>query len=185
MIRLLPMRYDVSDAVREIADPSVWNRYRDRLDRYGSPHSCVSDIWVRYNPIRNMDSDPQAFFHGPHESEWYPVADECPALKGLAEQIYQDVGGTKLGGVLVTKIPPGGKVLPHIDTGWHAGNYQKYAIQLQGNQDQAFCFEDMELRPETGESYTFRNDVLHWVNNDSDVDRMTLIVCLRADHDAV
>lgn len=185
MISALPLKYDVSEAAAQIAaNPSVWNRHRDRLDRYGSPHSQVSDIWVRYNAIENMAADPVAFFQEPHESVWYPVADELPAVRSLVDQLQAEIGG-KLGGVLITKIPAGGEVKPHIDSGWHAGYYSKYAIQLAGNRDQVFWFEDCELRPETGDVYTFRNDVTHAVYNRSDEDRMTLIVCIRREDDAL
>lgn len=181
-IRRLEWRYDVSEAVRQIeANPSVWNRYRDRLDRYGSPHTGVSDIWVRFNPIRNIATDPVAFFQGEHESEWYPVADEVPALRALAVRLFKDVGGRRLGGVLVTKIPAGGEVKPHVDTGWHAEFYEKFAIQLKGNAEQAFCFDGARLSAMPGESYWFRNDVTHWVENPSSEDRMTLIVCIKRD----
>lgn len=186
MISALPFRYDVSKAVEQIAaNPSAWNRHRDRLDRYGSPHSQVSDIWVRYNAIENMAADPVAFFQDPHESVWYPVADEIPEVKDLSIRLFDAVGGKTLGGVLITKIPARGEVKPHIDTGWHAGYYSKYAIQLAGNKEQSFYFPDCELRPETGDVYTFDNSKLHGVANPSQEDRMTLIVCIRREDDAL
>jgi len=179
-IHELPMRYDVREAVRQIdGNPSAWNRHRDRMDRYGSPHTAVSDIWVRYNPIENMAKDPTGFFQREHESKWYPVADEIPAVRALVCKLFKDVGGSLLGGVLVTRIPPGESVKPHIDTGWHAGFYEKFAIQLKGNSEQAFCFEDAHLSALPGDAYTFDNSRLHWVTNDSDSDRMTLIVCIK------
>lgn len=183
MIKPLPYRYDVSEAVRQIDENhSVWNRYRDRVAFYESPHTSVSDIWVRYCPIEIRDSDPDTFFQGEHESVWYPVADEIPAVRGLVCRLYRDLRGRRLGGVLITKIPPGGRVEPHVDTGWHAGFYEKYAIQLKGSKEQAFCFEDSQLSAVPGETYTFDNSKLHWVTNDSDEDRMTLIVCMKTDN---
>lgn len=179
-IRALPQKYDVAQAVAEIdRQPDVWNRHRDRLDRYGSPHTQVDDIWVRFNAIESMAKNPVAFFQGEHESDWYPVADQLPAVRALVDEVYRDVGGARLGGVLITRIPPGGRVEPHIDTGWHAGYYDKFAVQLKGNAQQAFCFEDARLSPMPGELYTFDNSKLHWVTNDSDEDRMTLIVCIK------
>lgn len=182
MIQALPYRFDVSEAVRQIdAQPDVWNRYRDRLDRYGSPHSGVDDIWVRFNAPENMGAGPEAFFQGEHESAWYPVVHQLPAVWSLVRSLYRRVGGKRLGGVLITRIPPGGEVKPHIDTGWHAGFYEKFAIQIKGTPEQAFCFEGTQLSALPGESYTFDNSKLHWVTNDSDTDRMTLIVCIKRD----
>lgn len=177
-IRHLCSGIDVSAAVEQIdAHPEVWNLHRERT-QLGTPHSQVSDIWVRYNPWRNFNGD-MAAFNGPHESEWYPVADAIPAVRVLVRQVFNYVGGKVLGGVLITKIPPGCEVAPHIDQGWHARHYEKFAVQLQGNDRQAFHFEGFELRPAPGDIYTFDNSKLHWVTNDSDEDRMTLIVCIR------
>lgn len=180
MIQALPYRYDVAQAVRQIdAQPDVWNRHRDRLDRYGSPHSDVSDIWVRFNAIENMEADPVAFFQAEHVSTWYPVVRQIPAVWALVRKLYRHVGGKRLGGVLITRIPAGGEVKPHVDTGWHAGYYDKFAIQLKGTAEQAFCFEDSRLSALPGETYTFDNSRLHWVLNPSEQERMTLIACIK------
>lgn len=179
MIRSLGVVLDVSEAVAQIdARPEIWNTHRMRTESYGTPHNGVSDIWVRYNPWPNYTGD-WAAFNDPHVSEWYPVIDKIPAVRALTRQVFKLVGGETLGGVLITKIPPGGEVAPHVDGGWHAGHYDKYAVQLKGNKDQVFGFEDSELRPDPGEVYTFDNSKLHWVKNDSDSDRMTCIICIR------
>lgn len=68
---------------------------------------------------------------------------------------------------------------PHVDTGWHAGFYEKAAIQIKGDARQAFHFDDASLSALDGESYAFDNSKLHWVTNDSDRERITLIVCMR------
>jgi aspartyl/asparaginyl beta-hydroxylase (cupin superfamily) len=48
-----------------------------------------------------------------------------------------------------------------------------------GDERQAFCFEGEQLSALDGESYFFENQVPHWVVNNSDRDRITLIVCVR------
>ena len=178
-IRHLTSGFDVSEALKQIqAHPEIWNTHRERQEQYGSPHNGVSDVWVRYRPWEQYTGD-WRLFHEEHESAWYPVVHTIPAVWSLVRKVVRYVGGGKLGGVLITKIPPGGEVAPHIDDGWHAAHYAKYAVQLQGNQQQTFCFADSELRPEPGDLYTFDNSKLHWVRNDSDSDRMTLIICVR------
>ena len=82
---------------------------------------------------------------------------------------------------MITKIPPGGMVKPHVDHGWHADYYDKYAVQLQGNCDQAFCFENESFSALPGDVYWFNNKVEHWVVNNSSEDRMTMIICIRSD----
>lgn len=171
--------FDVAPLLEQIqAHPEVWNTHRQRTEAYGTPHNGVSDIWVRYRPWEQYTGD-WAAFHDEHKSEWYPVAATIPAAWSLARKVKRHVGADVLGGVLITKIPPGGRVEPHIDGGWHAAHYRKFALQIQGNQKQAFCFEDAELRAEPGDLYGFDNSRLHWVENQSDTDRMTMIVCVR------
>ena len=171
--------FDVAPLLSQIdAHPDVWNRHTMRTAAYGTPHAKVDDIWVRYNAWANFTGDPQAF-NGPHASSWYPVVDEIPAVKPLVFDVMRLVEGEQLGGVLITRVPPGGRVEPHIDNGWHASYYHKIAVQLRGNADQAFCFEGAELRANPGDVYTFDNSYLHWVVNDSDAERITLIICVR------
>jgi quercetin dioxygenase-like cupin family protein len=94
--------------------------------------------------------------------------------------VTEGLGPHELGGVLITHIPPGEGVAPHIDTGWHAEYYyDKYAVQLQGNKDQGFCFEGLTISAEPGQVYWFNNQKKHWVYNDSNEDRMTMIICVR------
>jgi aspartyl/asparaginyl beta-hydroxylase (cupin superfamily) len=89
------------------------------------------------------------------------------------------VKGEKLGGVLITRIPPGAVCKPHVDPGWHARHYQKYAIQIEANPQQAFHFAGVSLVTGPGDLYWFDNAHEHWVTNDSDADRVTLIVCIK------
>lgn len=180
-IRLIGSGYDVKPLLHQIeSNPDAWNRHRMRTDAYDGhgPHKSVSDIWVRYNAWSNFDGN-IAKFNDVHESTWYPVIRQIPAAWSLCRKVVRRVGGGVLGGVLITKIPPGGQVAPHIDHGWHARHYEKFAIQVKGNDKQAFCFEDAELRPLPGDLYMFDNSRLHWVINESDDDRITLIICIR------
>jgi hypothetical protein len=183
-IRLMASGFDVSSLGQQLAGhPEAWNAHTQRTEAYETPHKAVDDIWVRYNAWSNFKGDRVAF-NNAHTSVWYPVISKIPAAWSLARRVMRKVGGRQLGGVLITRIPPGGEVLPHIDTGWHAGYYEKFAIQVKGNKDQAFCFEDAKLSPEPGDLYTFDNSRMHWVSNDSNEERITLIICIRRMPDA-
>lgn len=179
-IRLLDSGIEVSECLSQIdAHPELWNLIPFRREKYGTPHNNVDDIWVRYNAWENFDGD-HAKFNSEHVSSWYPAADDLPAVKALAENIAHRFGAIQLGAVLITHIPPHGMVAPHIDGGWHAGYYRKIAVQLRSNKNQAFCFENARLVTLPGDLYEFRNDVLHWVIG-SDVERITLIICIRTE----
>lgn len=142
-------------------------------------HSDISDIWVRYNAWENYRGD-LAEFNEEHESVWYPVSYAVPELRLLVHDVLEHLPPVELGGVLITKIPPGGMVQPHSDHGWHAEYYRdKYAVQMKGNQRQAFHFEGISLSADPGQVYWFDNQQVHWVTNDSDEDRITMIICTR------
>jgi uncharacterized RmlC-like cupin family protein len=153
----------------------VWDEIRLRTFHPQSPHREVSDIWVRYNDWANFDGDMHKF-NGPHESVWYPVTERLSEAKRLSEEVAQ---GAQLGAVLITKIPAGKRVYPHVDEGWHAGYYTKHAIQIRGNERQRFVVAGEELVTLTGDEFVFNNSVPHWVLNESDEDRITLIICVR------
>jgi hypothetical protein len=172
-IQSLGATLEVTELVEQLKAPSLWNRQNVRL--YG-PHTKLSDIWVRYNDWANFKD--RESFNGQHESVWYPVASEI-AVKPIVFDVMKLVEGTRLGGVLITKIPAGEQCLPHVDGGWHATYYEKFAVQLASAPGQAFCFEDATLNAQPGELYTFDNSKTHWVINDSAEDRMTLIICIR------
>lgn len=173
-----PWIFDVEQAAEEIeAHPEIWNQYSLRTEGYG-PHSNISDIWVRYNAWDNYLGD-RATFNAEHESSWYPCVEKIPSVKKIVFDLMRKVEATRLGGVLITKIPAGGEVKPHTDGGWHATYYGKYAVQLKSTPEQAFHFEGESFSALPGECYSFDNSQVHWVTNPSKEDRMTLIICVR------
>tara|TARA_R110000823_G_scaffold225669_1_gene353417 strand:- start:1995 stop:2537 length:543 start_codon:yes stop_codon:yes gene_type:complete len=156
------------------AKPELWNQHTYRTENETSPHHGVDDIWVRC-------SEPFGVWNQePHDSVWYPSASVLP-VKELVYPLMQSVQGDRLGSILITRVLPGQSVKPHIDPGWHARFYKKFAIQVQSAPGQAFCFDDLSLSAKPGEVYFFDNSYSHWVTNDSKHDRITMIVCIKTD----
>lgn len=174
-IRSLGWCTDVGPLVAELAaSPDLWNQHTPRTE-YGV-HAQADDIWVRYNDWANWQGS-LALLNREHVSVWYPAYHRLPSLPGVIEAARRHAGMGALGGIFITRLGPGRRILPHVDGGWHAETYTlKVALQLRGNADQAFCFEGHQLSAEPGELYYFDNSKLHWVYNMSDEDRMTLII---------
>lgn len=182
-IRYIASDLPIAGLLQELADnPQVWDEHTSRTAPVNSPHHGLSDIWVRYNDWANFTGNSRAF-NEEHDAVWLPPAQTLPSAKKLAKLVMAIVGGDRLGMVLITRIPPGGRVAPHIDSGWHARYYNKYAVQIKGNADQAFHFDGESLSPEPGDLYTFNNSKLHWVTNDSDEERITCIICIRGSYE--
>ena len=193
------------DIIRKIQlelknNPQVWNQYDFRRKDPSSPHHGLDDIWVRYQHLDDVNPDipcnlmMQKF---PHESVWYPSIKYLPSIKDLAYEIMGKVKGERLGGILITRIKPGKQCRPHVDVGtWHAAYYNcKIAVQLECAPDinyhaglvdtpeQAFHFPGEHFCAKQGDYYWFDNQKEHWVPNNSKVDRITIIICIRTNRE--
>jgi hypothetical protein len=152
--------------------PELWDQHTTRTEDPESPHHGLSDIWARFGP-------PEAAETGDaHESVWYPCADVL-GVKQLAHDVMHFVRGVGLGGVLITRIPAGQHCKPHTDPGWHARYYDKFAVQIASAPGQRFCFEGEALETRPGDLFWFDNQHLHWVENPTPYERITLICCIR------
>lgn len=152
--------------------PELWNQHAARTADPASPHHGLDDIWARYgDPARATDG-------APHDSFWYPAADLL-GIKPLCLDLMRAVDGAELGGVLITRIPPGAMCKPHVDPGWHARRYDKFAVQIASSPGQRFHFEGESLETKPGDLYWFDNQFKHWVTNDTPYERVTMIVCIR------
>lgn len=180
MDNLLPIgTMDIRPALLQLKQhPELWDQFNERTINETSPHHGVRDIWIRARDRADLGESWDQYIEEMYDSVWYPAADALPAVKDLCFNLMSSVRGEKLGIVLITKIPPGGQVLPHTDFGYNAENFEKYVIQLEGHPDQTFWFEEGGYAAEAGEVYWFRNTVEHWVTNDSPVDRISLIVSI-------
>ena len=180
MFSFIGNKVDLTDAIRCTLKSlnGFWDQHPHRRTASDSPHSEMTDIWVRFGDIKKgLDH-----ILGPHDSVWYTVSEKMPIeLNQLINWLYSEVGGVALGGVLITKLPSGGCIAPHIDSGWHSKEYQKFHVSINTPKNSFFGFPDKNLISENGDINWFRNDVLHWVCNDSDEDRVSMIICIKTD----
>ena len=180
----MPYQIDVTDLNRQLAaNPELWGAYGWRKDHGSGVHAGMTDIWVRYNDKRKY-KQLTAEFNDEHVPVWYPAWEKLPALRSIIigpDGLMGREEGEMLGGVLITRIPPGYRIEKHEDKGWHVGYYDKFYISLQSAPGAVFYCGDEAINPETGDCWRFDNRREHWVVNDSDQDRVTLIVCIRTE----
>lgn len=155
-----------------------WDTFNLRTNHPQSPHREMSDMFLRYNARENFTGD-RAAFNERHDSVWWPDASLFPEAKEMTFDLMRHVEGEQLGMVLLTRLPAGKECYTHTDQGWHARHYDKYAIQIASNEDQYFYVGDDRLVAMPGECYRFDNSKPHGVVNNSDEDRITMIVCIR------
>lgn len=172
----LDIHFDVDYLKSYLSTCGLWDKYDLRRQK-GSPHVEMVDIWVRFNdPRPHIESGDLAKIVDEHESVWLEY---IPEVKGMCAQLMTFLDGERLGGVLITKLPAGGKIYPHVDAGWHAEYYDKYFVPIQNETGAKFCFDDGEINPNEGDVYAFRNDKSHWVENNSKIDRIAMIICIK------
>ncbi len=150
-------------------NPHLWDQIPIRRTYEGSPHTEMVDIWVRFGEEITSEE---------HEAVWYD-SEVAEAVKPIAHLIMDLVGATRLGGILITKLPAGGKIAPHIDYGWHASFYDKYYVSVKSPEGSVFGFESGDIVSNPGDCYGFKNNVLHWVTNDTEEERISMIICMR------
>lgn len=188
---LLPMSSNAilsPDELRQfqevLKDPTLWNEYTHRTRNTESPHHGLSDIWVRYAPFSEIAEGKHDPWN-PFKRVYYPVSERLqPYLGKVVNNVFRFVFGQELGVILITKIPPGVQCKPHVDDGWAPNYFTKYAFQIQSNEDQKFNVKwnrgvTQELVTKPGDLFFFDNSRLHYVNNDSDEDRITLIMTIK------
>lgn len=159
-----------------------FDKYNHRRTFPNSPHAEMSDIWVRYNDINPfLEKGSLDGFEAEHDSIWYPVVKEIPAVKEVVFDLMSKVDGERLGGVLITKLPPGGHITRHTDAGWHAQYYDKFFVPVQISEGAIFGFDDGDIHAQEGDAWWFDNSNPHWVTNNSNCDRIAMIVCIRTE----
>jgi len=162
-----------------IDNPALFGLNEERISMpENSPHRESSDIWVRYGDYHKFGSD---VFKNEHDSVWFPILNEIEEILPIVFKVMSRLHGERLGGVLITKLEKGKKIYPHTDKGsWHPDYYDKFFVPILNKKGAIFSFKDTEdIIVQDGEVYWFRNDVPHWVNNNSDSDRIALIICLK------
>lgn len=172
-IKLLQSGLDVSEISWALKEhPQLWNEHTARTAPENSPHHGLDDIWVRYGSPKCAETGEE------HQAFWYPSA-ELLMVKPIVDAVFSLVDGVELGGVLITRIPAGAMCKPHEDHGWHARYYEKFAVQIESAPAQRFHFEGASLETKPGDLFWFDNQYLHWVNNPTNYERVTMIICIR------
>lgn len=153
----------------------LWDKNTLRTTHPDSPHKQANDIWLRFNEVGEDVSK----VIDEHESIPYPAWDKLPQAHTLIFDLMRVVGGTRLGRVMITKLKPGGKIEPHEDGGSSATYYKRFHIMLQNQPGSLFDCGDESVYMAPGEVWYFNNQVTHAVVNNSQDDRITMIIDIR------
>jgi hypothetical protein len=153
--------------------PELWDQNTLRTKHPKTAHGDVSDIWLMFN---DTDGDvANDIIVKP-----YPAFKELPQARLLIFDLMRLVEGVTLGRVIVTKLPPGKKITPHVDGGAPATYFTRYQIALQSLPGALFTIGDETVNFESGEVWMIDNKKEHSVVNNSRDDRIVMIVDIRS-----
>lgn len=158
-------------------NPDLWNQHRFRTTFPNTPHVDVDDIWIRFSSLDKCDTTTNVI--GDLTNVWYPAITKLPEVKDICLNLMRAVGAYELGRVLITRIPPGGIILPHADVD---GDYvntmdrMRYHVVLQGSPGSMYRTGDETVNMRTGEIWAFNALLEHEVYNHSADDRIHLLI---------
>lgn len=157
--------------------PELWDEHSLRTKHPLTAHREVSDIWVWFNRIPKNQND----IIDDKDVIPYRAWRRVPSIRPIVFAIMRQVEAVRLGRVIITKLPPGGKITPHVDGGAPAEYYQRYQVALQCLPGNIFKSGNEEVSFRTGEVWQINNRVLHSVINNSEDDRIVMIVDARSE----
>lgn len=114
-----------------------------------------------------------------HESVDQPVFKLLPEARKYIFDLMGFVSGERLGRCIINKIKPGGVIYAHCDSPDHAQYWDRFHIVLQSGPGCNFRCEDEWVNMQTGEVWWFNNKLEHEVINNSNDDRIHLVVDVR------
>lgn len=114
-----------------------------------------------------------------HESIDYPAYAQLTEARPLVMSIFAGVLGERLGRVMINRIAPGGRIFPHADTPAHVEYYSRFHLVLQSAEGVRFRAGNEVTTWETGSVFWFNNALEHEVVNESDTDRIHLVLDAR------
>lgn len=106
-------------------------------------------------------------------------------LKPILENIISDIKkfygyeNLKLTNIIFTELRKGGIIPEHIDEGKMLSTNHRIHIPIISNPDVKFVLDHKEYYLEPGHGYEINNQILHEVRNESDVDRIHMIIDLK------
>lgn len=157
------------------SQPDLWNQNTLRTSHPDTPHKDVDDIWLWFNELK----DDVASTIDDVQTHPYPAWWALPQARAIVFDLMRLVEATQLGRCVISRLPPGKKILPHVDQGSPATFYQRFQICLQSAPGCNFTIEDEQVCFKPGEIWLINNKAEHSVVNNSNLDRISMVVDLR------
>ena len=152
--------------------PALWNADPLRKQYPNSPHHAVDDILLRFQPSDLPIDEIIDGLECKSRIAWHLL----PEAQNIVMQLMARVGGVRLGRVIVTRLPCGGRIDAHSDGGESAAYYNRYHVCLQSDAGNVTRCGGEQVGMSSGSVWLFDNQLDHEVLNNSAQDRIVMIV---------
>jgi hypothetical protein len=163
--------------------PELWKEDTYLRDYPQGPFGEVESIMLRFPTKGVYDTEKELQDHlsqyDQHENVDQPAYKILTDARPLVMNLMAYVSGERLGRVMINKIAPGGRIYPHADTPVHAEYWERFHIVLESSPGVMFRCESEKVYMATGEIWWFNNSLEHEVINDSQSDRVHMIIDVR------
>lgn len=170
----------------------LWNENTLRTKHPGTAHSEVSDIWLWFNDVPKVVEVDTLFGRTIDKPELSKVVNDkevipyrgwnlLPSARNIIFPLMSQVQAIRLGRVMITKLPPGKTITPHVDGGAPATYFQRYQVALQCLPGNKFRIENEAVEFKTGDVWMIDNKKEHEVINNSETDRIVMIADMRSE----
>ncbi|WP_416631944.1 aspartyl/asparaginyl beta-hydroxylase domain-containing protein [Acinetobacter baumannii] len=184
--QLLPSIDPIRLLVAIKSNPELWKEDTYLRDYPQGPFGEIESIMLRFPEKRVFEQQEEVeaykrgeHFFDQHECIDYPAYSILSEARNLVMALMAYVQGERLGRVMINKIAPGGRIYPHADTPEHTDYYTRFHIVLQSG---AGCFiraGDEQLEMRGGDVFWFNNKLEHEVVNNSNTDRISMVVDIK------
>lgn len=160
-----------------VSRPDLWGKWAHRQNYQGSAHQQADQIVLRWQRARSLEA---AFLS--LDVVDTPLMDEFGhELNGLLLELVDAVGEVgQIGRVMITRLPPGGRIAPHVDEGRYADYFDRFHVCLAGGAGNRFHCGQTSWIPVPGTAFWFNHKLMHSVENGCAEERLHLIVDLQA-----
>jgi hypothetical protein len=169
--RLIRAQVDVTDVLAELSrEAAAW------LACTGRQEAAFAQRDTNAIPLRGLR---KSMINGRrrrdvHESRYTTLSRKFPATVSLLETLAETLGG-RLGRAKLALLPPGKRVLPHVDRGEYYRHRDRYHLVLRSEGGSRLRAGGEEVAMQEGELWWFDNKALHSADNRSGHDRIHLI----------
>lgn len=183
LIKLIKTDINVKPLIDRIEKESnLWkeNTWRQdyvvKLDRPISPQQDTQAIMFRWAPENSIESVRDSL-----DIQIQKNLFDIQEVQPLIIECLTAVGALECGRVFITKLKPGGKVLPHCDYGMYSDHFERFHLVLTSDIGNRFFVQDSKGWGESysmspGQFFWFNHKEVHWCVNESKSPRMHMII---------